>query len=165
MGLKWIRNFIKGRFQTNNLHHKLAKTQNVYLLMGVIKFRIMRILFKSLYLLTLSVMIISCGNESSGVQDQSLTSDGFATKTFDTYQDVSTKEITKEDIRYSVFKEKDGFLNAKFEVIVDTKEEIEMDSFVQNETIDDDSNNRDGKWFCENEINKCLKNGQDALIS
>ena len=132
---------------------------------GSIKIKIMRVLFKLLCISTLLLGMISCENESSEMQVQNLSPDEFATKTFEIFQDVSSRGIPKEDIRYSLFKDKDGFLNAKFEVVGETKKEIETGSFVQNETMVDDGTTCDGKWSCGKAINSCLKNGQAALIT
>lgn len=107
---------------------------------------------------------MSCETENTKVNEQRLNSDEFAVKTFEIYEEVTSLNIPKEDLKFSVFKDQNSHLTAKFEVIGKTKKEIEMGSFVQSKS-DDGGTTCDGKFSCGKAIYNCLENGKDALIS
>ncbi len=90
----------------------------------------------------------------------------FALKTFEIYEELSTKDIPIEDIKYRVFKDSNGFLTAKFELTEQAKKELQMGSFVKIQSRDgNEGTTCDSKWSCGKAIYNCLENDQDALIS
>jgi len=126
----------------------------------------MKNLFKITAVLFLSLTIFSCSQEKTNQEDVSQnTEEVFAMKTFEIYEGLSTKDIPKEDIKYSVYKDLNGFLTAKYELTGQTKKEVQMGSFVSTQARGGEGTTCDGKWSCGKAIFQCLENGQDALIS
>jgi|TARA_Y100000385_G_C13004215_1_gene598674 hypothetical protein len=84
----------------------------------------MKNLLKITFALFLFLLCTDCSNsEETNQKDISKLTDEevFALKTFEIYEELSTKDIPIEDIKYRVFKDSNGFLTAKFELTGQTK--------------------------------------------
>ena len=129
----------------------------------------MKNLLKITFALFLFLLCTDCSNsEETNQKDISKFTDEevFALKTFEIYEELSTKDIPIEDIKYRVFKDSNGFLTAKFELTGQTKKELQMGSFVKIQSRDgNEGTTCDSKWSCGKAIYNCLENDQDALIS
>jgi hypothetical protein len=127
----------------------------------------MKKLFKIITVLFIGLIIYSCSEEESQNDvSQNTKEELFAKKTFEIYEELSTNNIPKKDLKYCVYKDANGFLNAKYEVIGQTKKEIQMGSFVNSQVSARGGGTEcDGKWSCGKAIYDCLENDQDALIS
>lgn len=116
------------------------------------------------YLLTLFLFVLACQNDKQERNLQNTNEELFASKTIEIFEELTTSYFPKEDVKLIVFKDKMGYLTAKYELVGQSKREVQMGSFVSR-SANDDGTTCDGKWSCGKAIYKCLENGQDALIS
>jgi len=126
----------------------------------------MKNLFKTVFAILLSLMFLACKKENSTIENdvQNTSQEIFASKTIEIFEELTTTYFPKEDVKFIVFKDTNGFLKAKYELIGQSKREVEMGSFVSR-SANDDGTTCDGKWSCGKAIYECLENGKDALIS
>ena len=126
----------------------------------------MKKLLKSAAIIVLATTLNSCSQEDKTNHEMlNQQEEIFAAKTFEILELLTSEYFPQEDVKFIVYKDNDGFLSAKYEVVGETKKEIEMGSFVGKQSFDDNGTNCKGKWSCGRAIYKCLENGKDALIS
>lgn len=130
----------------------------------LLKRKKMKTLSKIVFTVFLSTFLLSCSqnDENTGGDIQNRNQEAFAFKTFEILEELKTTSFAKEDIKLTVFKNKNGFLTAKYELTGKTKEDVEMGYFAKNKSQNEDGTDSDGKWSCGKAINNCLKN---AFIS
>ncbi|WP_298779565.1 hypothetical protein [uncultured Polaribacter sp.] len=127
----------------------------------------MKHISKIAFAIILSLTFFAC-NESdtnTGEDIQNTSQEIFASKTIEIFEELTTEYFPKEDVNFVVYKDKNGFLMAKYELIGTTKKEVQMGSFAKTERRGDGGTTCEGKWSCGKAIYKCLENDQDALIS
>ena len=117
--------------------------------------------------LFLGLIMFSCSEKQSQNDiSQKTEEELFAIKTFEFYEELLTKDIPAEDIKYRVYKDANGFLTAKYKLTGQTKKKIQMGSFVKTQArVDEEGTTCNGKWSCAKAIYNCLENDLDALIS
>lgn len=127
----------------------------------------MKYLSKIAFAIVLSLTFFSCNDNDSSVDNDTLNSsqEMFASKTIEIFEELTTTYFPKKDVKFVVYKDKNGFLTAKYELTGKTKEEVQMGSFVKTQSRSVDGTTCDGKWSCGKAIYKCLEGGKDALIS
>jgi len=128
----------------------------------------MKNLSKMTHAVVLSLIFFACNESNHKIENETLNSsiqETFASKTIEIFEELTTTYFPKEDVKYLVYKDSNGFLTAKYELTGKTKEQVQMGSFVKRESRTNDGTTCDGRWSCGKAIYKCLENGQDALIS
>lgn len=127
----------------------------------------MKQLSKIAFAIILSFTLSNCSKDEINTEKNILKSNQemFASKTIEIFEELTTEYFPKEDVKFVVYKDKNGFLIAKYELTGKTKKEVQMGSFAKRTTGDDDGTTCDGKRSCGKAIYKCLENDKDALIS
>ena len=85
----------------------------------------MKTLVKLSCLFSLPVVLFSCEGLPTTMDNQKVIQEEFTTKTFGIQKEVTSKKKTKKGTKYKVFKDEDGILNARFQVIGNTKRAME----------------------------------------
>jgi len=120
-----------------------------------------------LILLMLSLVILSCDHQEDSLSTPSkIVQENFAIKNVEILNELG-EYFPKEDLVFTINKDKEGKLFAIYKLVGQTRDEIDLGSFAKRkfEKNDDGGTTCDGKWSCGRLLYQCLSNGGRAMIS